>query len=276
MPVLELPRDEVHVHVLRAPAWLDSALEERYLALLTPEERARRARFYFPNGRTQYLLTRVLARVTLSLYADVAPSDWRFAPNAHGRPEIVEPADVVSRSLRFNLSNTEGLQACIVGRERALGVDVEWTERRAEAFEIADRFFSSAEVAELRACPEHARSERFYYYWTLKEAYIKARGAGLSIPLDRFSFSLGAPKITFHDTAELAPAERWQFATHRFESKHILSYALRREPHAPVRALLRELEPLGPTVSDWSRPKLVPFEPLLTSEPTATELVPSV
>ena len=274
MPLLELPDEEVHVHVLRAPAGLEPALEEQYLALLTPEERARRARFYFPKGRTQYLLTRVLARVTLSLYADVAPSDWRFTPNAYGKPEITEPRDALSRSLRFNLSNTEGLQACLVGRQRELGVDVEWTERRAEGFEIADRFFSSAEVAELGACPEHARSERFYYYWTLKEAYIKARGAGLSIPLDRFSFSLSEPNIVFHDSAKFEPGEHWQFGAHRLESQHILSYALRREQHAPVRVLMREIEPLAPTLSDWSRPKLVPFEPLLTSDAAAAELAP--
>jgi len=276
MALLELPHDEVHVHVLRAPEWLEPTLEARYLALLTPEECARRARFYFPKGRTQYLLTRVLARITLSLYADVAPGDWRFTPNAYGKPEIAEPIDALSRSLRFNLSNTEGLQACIVGRERELGVDVESTERRAEAFEIADRFFSSAEVAELCACPEPARSERFYYYWTLKEAYIKARGAGLSIPLDRFSFSLAAPNIGFRDTAVFEPPEHWQFGTHRFESRHILSYALRREQRAPVRVRLRELEPLAPTLSEWSRPKLEPFEPLLTSDSTATELVRGV
>lgn len=275
MPLLELPRDEVHVHVLRAPAALEPALEQRYLALLTPEERARRARFYFPKGQTQYLLTRVLARVTLSLYADVAPSDWRFTPNAYGKPEIAEPADAESRSLRFNLSNTEGLQACIVGRGRELGIDVEWTERRAETLEIAERFFSSAEVAELCAGPAHAQSERFYYYWTLKEAYIKARGAGLSIPLDRFSFSLSEPKIDFHDTAEFEP-DRWQFGTHRFESEHILSYALRGEPRARARVLLRELEPLAPALSDWSRAQLVPFEPRLRSDYAASELARGV
>src|SRR5690606_33310169 len=92
--------------------------------------------------------------------------------------------------LVFNLSHTDGLIACAVSRGREVGVDVEWLDRRGGDIDVADRFFSRYEVQALYAQPPERRRDRFFRYWTLKESYIKARGMGLALPLDRFSFEL--------------------------------------------------------------------------------------
>ena len=99
--------------------------------------------------------------------------------------------------LRFNLSHTDGLVVCLVAVEREIGVDVEHTARAGSVgIEIAERFSSPSEVAELRSLPFADQRSRFFDYWTLKEAYIKARGLGLHLPLDQFSFHLGLTPVT--------------------------------------------------------------------------------
>lgn len=180
-----LPDDECHVWLARAPETLPSELVDRYEAWLTHEEWIRYQSFRFERHRHLFLLTRGLVRQSLSLYEEVSPADWRFAAGSHGKPYIVGPSPA---PLCFNLSNTEGMVVCAVTRGTEVGVDVENTSRLDDPVSIADRFFSSREVRDLHAVPPARRRERFFAYWTLKEAYIKARGLGLAIPLDQFSF----------------------------------------------------------------------------------------
>src|SRR6185436_13023672 len=102
----------------------------------------------------------------------VEPGTWEFEAGEFGRPEIAAPS--VQPTVRFNLSHTDGMIVCLVGDDREIGVDVEDIERTGYTVEIADRYFSEAEVRELRSWTAERRVERFFDYWTLKEAYIKA------------------------------------------------------------------------------------------------------
>jgi 4'-phosphopantetheinyl transferase len=181
-----LPAGECHVWLARAPAALPEDAVHRYEGWLTQEEWSRYQSFRFERHRHLYLLTRGVARATLSRYANVAPADWRFAAGSHGKPYVASPAGATW--LAFNLSNTEGLVACAVARDVEVGVDVENMDRLDDPMSIADRFFSPREVGDLSVLPASRRRARFFAYWTLKEAYIKGRGLGLAIPLDRFSF----------------------------------------------------------------------------------------
>jgi 4'-phosphopantetheinyl transferase len=245
---LDLPADRAHVWTLRfdpeGPTGAAGAPEllARYQALLTPEEEAQRARFVFPAGRVEYLLTRALCRVVLSRYTDVAPADWRFRRGPHGKPEI---DDARGAWLRFNLSNTRGLVACVVARGCDVGVDVEDTERAGETVGLANRFFSPAEVAALLALPPEARSRRFFEYWTLKEAYMKARGFGLSVPLDRYSFDVAAQEIGIAFDPRLTddPAD-WQFALYSPTQRHQMAVALRGGARRPMSIEVRATVPL--------------------------------
>jgi len=150
--------------------------------LLSDTEQQRLMRFRFEPDRLMFLAARALVRLTLSRCSDVRPEAWQFKTGTHGRPEISHPRS----PLRFSLSHTKGLAACAVILERDIGLDVEALTREL-AIDVARRFFSEREVDELLRTPIDGRAIRFLEYWTLKEAYVKARGLGLSLPLDRFS-----------------------------------------------------------------------------------------
>jgi 4'-phosphopantetheinyl transferase len=188
----------------------DPALLQRYGALLTDTERSQQARFHFAEDRHRYLITRALLRTTLSRYADMPPERWRFVPNAYGRPAI---ANEGISGLTFNLSHSRKLVALAVARNCGLGIDTEDALTRSPPLEIADRFFAPEEVASLRALPADRHLERFFQYWTLKESYIKARGMGLSLPLDQFAFEFSAAsRVSLTVRPQLQDvAENWRF-----------------------------------------------------------------
>jgi 4'-phosphopantetheinyl transferase len=188
----------------------DPQLLEAYRALLTPEEVQRAQRFVFDRHRDQYLITRALVRTTLSRYADVEPRDWEFQQDRYGKPHVAGP---VTLPLAFNLSHTDGLVICGVAAVSMLGVDVERIDRATEALSIARRFFARPEVEYLASANEPDRRATFFQIWTLKEAYIKARGEGLSIPLADFAFQFRSNEpvsIRFLKSLE-DDAQRWQF-----------------------------------------------------------------
>ncbi len=244
MQLLALPPTEAHIWYALPDELTDPRLLEAYRELLAPGERERQLRYYFEKNRHEYLITRALVRTALSRYADVPPSAWVFEAGDHGKPHVAWPE--VSPRISFNLSNTTGMVACIVAAEREVGVDVEEGERAVRAMEVADRFFSPSEVKALRALPEAEQPARFIMYWTLKEAYIKARGMGLAIPLDQFSFLIDEvkePGIAFDPRLEDDPAT-WQFARMRPTRRHVIAAAVRRAPGERIALSARMTAPL--------------------------------
>lgn len=226
----------------------DPALLAAMLALLNDAERAQQLRFHFADDRLRYLATRALVRTVLSRYAPIEPADWAFTPNEYGRPAIANDHPQ-ARALSFNLSHTRGLIAMAVTRDRVLGVDVENLTTRQVSEGIAEHFFSPVEVAELSTVPPGRRQDRFFEYWTFKEAYIKARGMGLSIPLDRFSFHFpDEQRVALSIEPDLGDnAERWGFWQFRPAPGYLLALCAERldgaPPHLTVRSAI-------PTVSD--------------------------
>ena len=237
-----LPVDAVHIDLLSTTSADALARLDSYSALMTPDEHERMGRFVFDRDRRSFLLTRALVRTTLSRYAAIAPADWRFITNAHGRPEIVDRPPGVA-DLRFNISHTDGLIACAVTIGREVGVDVEHIGRRL-THDVAGRHFSPREVSALRALPAAEQDRVFFDYWTLKEAYIKARGFGLALPLGDFAFKLNPPRppqIAFEPALDDDPAT-WQFLQEWPTPNHRLALAVRRSgPDLPVR--IREVVP---------------------------------
>ena len=197
--------------------------------LLSPHEEARRLRLVRPIDRATFVIAHALVRSTLSVYGSTAPRDWHFETNRHGCPRVVA-AQAGAPALEFNLSHTCGLVAVAVTRGRRLGIDVESVSRTVFA-DLAERHFAPDEVRDLRALPADLQPRAFFDYWTLKEAYIKARGMGLAIPLHEFAFAIrppAAPVIRFVDGFEDSP-ERWQFWQAWPTATHRLSLAIERE-----------------------------------------------
>lgn len=225
-PMAELDEGTVDVWLCTPEDMRERFDLDRCEALLDPAERVRSARFRFDRHRNRFLVSHALVRTSLSRYASVVPASWRFREVGRGRPEIATPAG--SEWLRFNLSHTDGLAACGVARAHDVGVDVEAAVRVTRHLAVAERFFSRREAAELRGLPESAQVDRFLDYWTLKEAYIKARGLGFDLPLDGFTFILGedAPRIEFERDLEDDP-ESWHFHLASPTATHRLAVALR-------------------------------------------------
>ena len=165
---------------------LTEATAHACASLLSEDERARWQAFRFDRDRREYLTTRALVRSALSHYHPIAPEAWRFQTNSHGRPQIDPDC-----GLRFNLSNFSDLVVCLISHESDVGVDVEPYENAEKIAELAPGVFSPVELAQLEALRGPEKLDRALSLWTLKEAYIKATGFGLSQPLNQFSFLFG-------------------------------------------------------------------------------------
>jgi 4'-phosphopantetheinyl transferase len=233
---------------LVCPDEIDEAVLALYRAVTTPAEQAAASRFHFERHRRSHLVTRAAVRVVLSKYAAIAPQDWRFELSEHGRPHVSrEHAGVPGLSdLRFNISHTDGLLAIAVTRHGDVGVDVENAGARQAPIDVAGACFAPDELAALHQEPAAARSRSFFRYWTLKESYIKARGLGLSLPLDQFSFQLHAEGSIGFSTAPALddPAAHWGFWQLGFAGHHVVALCLRRGGALRPAVRLRRLVPL--------------------------------
>jgi 4'-phosphopantetheinyl transferase len=164
-----------------------SALEVADLKkVLSPDEMERAERYRFDQHRNEFILTRAVLRIVLASYTARSPESLSFDYSAEGKPALKNgPPD-----LRFNVSHTEGLAVLALVREREIGVDAEKIRPQPDAQKLAKRFFSAREQLFLGKLSGDELQRAFFRCWTRKEAYIKAKGEGLSIPLHAFDVSL--------------------------------------------------------------------------------------
>jgi len=193
--------------------------------LLADEELERAQAIRRPDARLTYTVARALVRFALSTHGGIPPRAWRFRRGPHGKPEVAAPEE--GEALRFSLSHTRGLVACLVGRVD-VGVDAEPVGRRVAAMSLARRFFTSTEIRDLEDFPRPYRRQRFLQLWTLKEAYLKARGVGLAGGLDALSiFILGGEPVA--PRMESDDPRRWQLGLPDLSDEHVVAYAIRGE-----------------------------------------------
>lgn len=226
-PIEALGPGQAHVYYAWVAEALDASEHERLSALLSDEERARHARFHFEHDRHSYVMAHALTRSVLGSITGVAPRGLRFEVGPHGRPELSWPER--QPALRFNLSHTRGMVACAVALAQDIGVDVEQVERRLDVHALARSVFSEEERADLEALPPEAQRGRFFELWTLKEAYIKAVGQGLALPLRSISLQLApgrAPRIGFAPPV-IDDATQWWFHVVQPRPTHTLAVAVR-------------------------------------------------
>ncbi len=243
---VELPDDEAHLWLLRLRESIPPPVEQRWRELLSPAEAAAERRFRVEAARRQHLAGRALARTTLSRYADVEPRSWEFRTGPQGKPEIAGPTGVPP--LRFNLSHTRGLVACVVTLGLDAGVDVERPDRRlSDPLALARHGFAPAERAALERLAGRARGELFCDLWTLKEAYVKARGSGfLALPARKLAYEI-APGGRIHLSIEPEigdRAEDWQVELLAPTAEHRLAVAIRRGQRPDLELVTYEVEPM--------------------------------
>ncbi len=204
---LSLSLDEVHVwrvHVTPLAAPIDLADTH-----LSDAERERASRYYFDQNRYRFIVGRRSLKVILGQYLDLPPMAIEFGRGAHGKPNL-DPI-LMCGGLSFNLSHSGEFALIAVGRDREVGVDVEKIRPEIDLERIARRFFSPGEVEGLFALVDTVRPAAFFRCWTRKEAYIKARGGGLSIPLDQFDVTLDpeVPAALLATRDDPKEASRW-------------------------------------------------------------------
>lgn len=206
-PDLDLPQGEVHVW--RASVDRTDSQVEALVETLSVDERDRAGKFYFERDRRSFILARGTLRSLLARYLHRCPARLRFCYGPHGKPALTR--DTGGDTVRFNLSHSHGLALFAITRHGDVGIDVELIRPHFASEEIAERFFSPREVFMLRNVPVEKRGEAFFNCWTRKEAYIKATGKGLSLPLDEFAVSLapGEPAALLETRTDPREASRW-------------------------------------------------------------------
>jgi 4'-phosphopantetheinyl transferase len=183
---LSLEPSELHLWRigLRQAEWIRDSCRQ----VLDADEAERAARFHFLADRDRFLIAHGAIRHILAAYLNIAPKAVRFTYGRQGKPELASE----DLDLRFNLSHSSDLAIAAFVRGTCVGVDIEWVRTNVSCMEIAERYFSAEEIARLENVPTDQQREAFFDIWTRKEAYVKACGGGLSVPLNSFAMPFGS------------------------------------------------------------------------------------
>ena len=221
--VLSWKLDQPVVIWFRPTQSMNAQAVERARSMLSLDECARADRFVFERDRRDFAAAHALLRGALSHHGGLLPDGWKFGSEAAGKPYLVPQS-----GLQFNIAHTRGLVACALSLAGPVGIDVECIDGEREIDSISGNYFAPTEVAELRACEEGApRQARFIELWTLKEAYLKALGAGLGRPLDEIAFHF-AGASGLHVTAQDKSGDTgWRFGLFAPLDNYRLAVAVR-------------------------------------------------
>jgi 4'-phosphopantetheinyl transferase len=203
---LSLLQDEIHVWRMELDQ-PESKLKQ-FAKLLSEDELARAERLYFQQHRQRFTVGRGMLRTILSRYLNVAPQEIVFAYEAFGKPVLAEPFK--DSQIWFNLSHCQGMALCAVSMGRPIGIDLEYIRPVTDVLVLAQQFFSPNEYAVMKSLPPNQKQEVFFRYWTCKEAYLKATGAGIS-QLQQIEVSLTSNEAKINGASdwsllELVPA----------------------------------------------------------------------
>jgi 4'-phosphopantetheinyl transferase len=154
-----------------------------FASVLSPEERERAARFKFERDRVSSIISRATVRQFLAQAAGCNPAEIQFTAVGQGKPCVAGPPRAAG--LFFNVSHSGTLAAIAITSATPVGIDIEHMRENVEVASIAEEHFCPSEMDWLVKLPDRDRLSGFYRLWTLKEAALKAHGAGLSIPLNQ-------------------------------------------------------------------------------------------
>jgi len=196
------------VHIWRADLKQDRSTTETLTSLLSADERRRASKYYFQRDRDRFVIARGVLRTILGRYLNLSPVEIGFSFNQYGKPALCKRLE--GSFLKFNLAHSQTVALYALTHGREIGIDIEYVDEDCSSLDLAERFFSPTEASILRGLAPHLRTSAFFDCWTRKEAYIKARGQGLSFPLNCFTVSLtpGQPPLLTIDDDPLE-ASRW-------------------------------------------------------------------
>ncbi len=235
----DLTPAEVHLWYLDPDSTAYDALVETFVRVLSASEQSQYRRFHFPADARRYLVSHAMVRYVLSRYAEIMPAEWHFSATDRGKPLITNPG---LESLKFNLTHTQGLAACVVSLDRNCGIDAEHLQARHNPVSVAKRMFSPVEYTALNKLKDTEQLDYFYRHWTLREAYVKAKGVGLSFPTNKIEFSVHSNtdiKLGF-DASIKDQNENWMLRLWQIGAEHILAVAVAPQKQVVTESILRE------------------------------------
>ena len=224
------------VHVWRISLDQPNDSLDRFQRTLEPDELNRASRFHFEKHRRHFIVARGFLRSVVAPYLEMQPESLRFSYGPYGKPVLAS-----EHALRFNLSHSHEVALLAVALDAELGVDVEHIRADFASEEIAQRFFSRAEVEVFNSLPKEERVVAFFRCWTRKEAYIKAIGKGLSQALDAFDVTLAPDIQPALLRAEDDDASRWSLSDVDVGEGYAGALAVER-PVAEVRFFRQDLQ----------------------------------
>lgn len=230
---------QAHVWFCQPAAISDTQKLAAYKTILSASEFERYRRFHFEKDRHNYLVSHALLRHALSKYAALPASHWQFVCGEHGRPELA--SSLALPGLFFNLTHTDGFSACVISSNRRCGIDAENIHRKNKLDAVARRMFAEEELAQL---DEKNIGTPFYFFWTLREAYVKALGTGLAGSSKDFYFDVdrNGLNVKMHSKrGSFGDNNNWQFALSEPTSTHVLAVTV--ESSEPVSIVMDELVP---------------------------------
>src|SRR5262245_8083669 len=224
----------VHVWYLWPERLTDGECVSRHARILSGDEKTRVHSFRFEDDRNLHILSKAFVRILLSRYTPIDPSLSEFTRNQYGKPAISGPSGV--QDIAFNVSHTTGLISGVFSLDSFLGIDAEHHGRRVDTLAIARRYLSPDEYSALSIVADSERQQRFLEYWTLKEAYVKANGLGMSMDLSTFSFDIydDARGISLR-SINVADPGSWTFRLLKPGPHHTVAVAVRSSTESAVR-----------------------------------------
>jgi 4'-phosphopantetheinyl transferase len=209
-------------HARTADAWADPARQARAIERLSPADRVRYDRYHHDADRQMFLLGRTMARALVGRALGISPGAWTWHEGAYGRPEIGSPASPLS----FNLAHSAGLVVCALSRDGDVGTDVEYRHRPPLDRRLVRRYCSPREAAGIEALGPEGWRDQFLRHWTLKEAYLKARGVGIAVHLADISFSIERDDVSVEFAGSLAGVDAaWAFLLTETAGSHFIAAA---------------------------------------------------
>jgi 4'-phosphopantetheinyl transferase len=198
--------NEVHIWKVDLSSRLSAELD----SVLSADEEERASRFHFERDRKRFKIAHGSLRMILSGYLKLAPAQLTFDQTDYGKPFLT---NIEAAGFLFNMSHSGDLALIAVARDREVGIDIELVRPDFATMEVAEHFFSVAEIYTLSGLDPHLRTSAFFNCWTRKEAYVKARGEGLSMPLDQFDVSLapGVATAMLGNRIDESERSRWFF-----------------------------------------------------------------
>jgi 4'-phosphopantetheinyl transferase len=164
-----------------------------YRSILSKDEVNRAGRFVFEKDRDHYIAGRGLLRVILGSYLDLEPAQLEFVYGPHGKPALKPgPTD---KALEFNLSHSKDLALYAFNWNRRIGIDIEYIIPMADMDNFAEQFFTRRETALINVLSGHQKEDAFFRTWTCKEAFLKANGSGLTVPINQVEISLDTDEV---------------------------------------------------------------------------------